>query len=89
MTEKRSTTSQAIENLTQLRDQLALQAHLLRAEAKTRWSELETQWADLQEHLGRAGVAAKDAKPQISAAVDDLIKSLKDGYDQIRKALTG
>lgn len=89
MTDKRSASSQAIDNLTQLRDQLALQAHLLRAEAKTRWSELETQWADLQEHLNRAGVAAKDARPQVAAAADDLVKSLKDGYEQIRKALTG
>lgn len=70
-----------------VRDELKLQSHLLQAEYRTRWQELETRWDDLQEHLNRARTAAADARPQIEAAAELLSETLKSGYGDIRRAL--
>lgn len=78
---------QTLRHLSELRDQLALQSHLLRADLKDRWSDLETKWADLQEHVQRAGVAARDSRHEVAAAAQSLADALKDGYAQIRSAL--
>lgn len=81
--------TQTLHHLSELRDQLALQSHLLRADLKERWNDLEAKWADLQEHVQRAGVAAKDSRHEVSAAAQSLADALKDGYAQIRSALKG
>jgi acyl-CoA dehydrogenase len=41
-------------------DELALQAHLFKADAKDRWSELETRWDQLKHRLGAAKRAAAE-----------------------------
>ena len=70
-----------------MHDELKLQAHLLKADAKTRWSELEQKWADLQEHLGRAKVAGKSAGAEAESAIVLLVDSLRAGYTSIRDAM--
>ena len=69
------------------RDELKLHAHLLKADIKQQWDELETKWSDLEEHLGRAEVAVSDSKQEIDAAVGLLLDSLKNGYRDLRNAL--
>jgi chromosome segregation ATPase len=79
--------SQNIRNLTELRDQLKVQAHLLQADLKDRWTELEAKWDELQEHLGRAAVAAKDSQHDVAKATDSLADALKKGYENVKAAL--
>ena len=79
--------SQNIRNLSEVRDQLKLQAHLLQAELKDLWIELEEKWDKLQEHLQRAAVAAKDSRHDVSDATDSLAEALKKGYEQVKNAL--
>jgi hypothetical protein len=70
-----------------MHDELMLQAHLLKADAKTRWSELERKWIDLQEHVGRATTAGKDAGIEAESAIKMLLDSLREGYTTVRNAL--
>lgn len=72
-----------------MHDELKLQAHLLRADAKTSWGALEGKWADLQEHLGRAKVAGKDAGAEAEVAIKSLLDTLRAGYTSTRNALRG
>src|SRR5690349_20698683 len=67
-----------------LRDELALQRHLLGADLKSRWDVLEGQWANLKEHVGRAEVATDRAAVEAKTAIDLLVTSLKDGYANIK-----
>ncbi|MBX6420448.1 MAG: hypothetical protein IRZ06_05510 [Nevskia sp.] len=70
-----------------LRDELALQAHLLRADLKSEWDRLEQKRAELKERLGRAAVAARDSKAEIDAASQRLIDALVAGYTSLKNAL--
>ena len=76
-----------IKALELLRDELKLHAHLLKAEAKTRWNELESKWDVLKEHLGRAQVAAGASKQELDSAITLLVDALKVGYKDIKNAL--
>lgn len=71
------------------RDELALQAHLLKAEMKSRWGELEVSWGVLKEHIGRAQVASGDAKLEVETSMGLLRDSLRNGYASVRDALKG
>lgn len=71
-----------------LRDELALQAHLFKADMKDRWRDLEAQMDVLKEHVERAKVAAGDSGKQAEAALQKLISSLRTGYNDIKKALS-
>lgn len=73
--------------LEQMRGELALQAHLFKADVKVRWESLESKWEDLKEHLGRAQVAAGDAGRSIDASSKALADSIMAGYVEIRNAV--
>jgi hypothetical protein len=70
-----------------LHDEVKLQAHLLRADAKQRWDELEVKWSELQERVDRASVASHDARVEMDSAVKILADALRAGYESIRSAL--
>jgi hypothetical protein len=81
---------QALHNEYQLlelmHDELALQAHLFKADLKTSWEALEVKWSDFKEHLGRAQVAAGDANRSIEISMKLLADTLTAGYADIRNA---
>lgn len=72
-----------------LRDEIQLQAHLLKAEAKDHWVRLEDQWHKLQVHVDRAEVAAAGARNDVDSSRAQLVDSLKKGYTQVKQALKG
>ena len=76
-----------VQALQLMRDELQLHLHLLRADARDRWTQLEQQWERLREHVGRAQTAADDARPEIEAAAGLLVDSLRRGYADIEKAM--
>jgi hypothetical protein len=88
-----SRVNQAIHNDLQLlalaRDEIKLQAHLLKADAKVRWDELERKWGELKSHVERAEVAAGGAEREVETAARLLADSLRAGYKQVRDALKG
>ena len=69
-----------------MHDELGLQAHLFKADMKSRWQELEVKWSDFKEHLGRARVAAGDAKLNVDMSAKLLADSLTASYTDIRNA---
>lgn len=70
-----------------LRDETALQAHLLTADMKSRWEKLERKWSELEAHIERAQIAAGDAKKEVEMVIGQLSDKLRSGYSSIRNAL--
>ena len=76
-----------IKALELLRDELKVHAHLLKAEAKDRWADLEVKWSQLNEKAGRAQVAASNTQKEVEASAQMLVDSLKKGYKSIKDAM--
>ena len=68
------------------RDEIALQAHLLKGDLKLRWDALEQEWARLNEHVVRAEVASGAALEEVESASRLLIETLKTGLASIKRA---
>lgn len=68
-------------------DELSLQAHLFKADAKARWTVLERKWADLRSHIDKAAVVGEATESEAAAAIKLLSETLRSGYQNIRKAL--
>ena len=75
------------EELKQARDELKLQAHLFRADAKDHWEELEEKWNEARREMKPALDAAKEASGNISEANSLLLSEIKEGYKKIRENL--
>ncbi|HZP14142.1 MAG TPA: hypothetical protein VFB36_17125 [Nevskiaceae bacterium] len=73
--------------LSLLRDEVKLHTHLLKADVRKRFDELERRWAELQAQIARAEVAGANAGEDARAGVKKLIETLRAGYEQISKAL--
>ena len=69
------------------RDELRVQAHLAKAEARDEWEELEEKWEQLKGKLRNVGEQADEASDDVKAAASLLIDELKKGYERIRERL--
>jgi CBS domain-containing membrane protein len=76
-----------LEGLRRVRDELRVQIHLAKAEAKERWEELEHKFRDAE---AKARLVARESeKPiqDVGAALRNLLREIRDGYRQIRETL--
>lgn len=69
------------------RDELRVRLHLLKAEAKDEWEEVEERWEHLESRLKKAGEAASDSGEDIAAAGKQLAEEIGSAYKRIRDSL--
>ncbi len=69
------------------RDELRVQLHLLTAEARDEWEEVEKRWVHVESRMKRVGDAAADAGEDVAAAGKQLAEEIGDAYQRIRKSL--
>ena len=74
------------QELARLRDQLKLQLHLAKADARSQWEELEAKWVLLQSRLTALKVAKDQSSQEVRAAMKLLISELSEGYQRLREA---
>jgi CBS-domain-containing membrane protein len=76
-----------LDALRRVRDELRVQIHLAKAEAKERWDALEHKFHEAEEKARL--VARESEKPlhDVGAALRNLLHEIREGYRQIRKAL--
>jgi len=87
MSDEKQSTDVLLSELKRPRDELALQVHLGKAEAKEEWAKLEKEYEELRTKCKpAAGVAGETAKNVVSA-LDLAAQELKRGYDRVRKLL--
>lgn len=85
MTSTKHDLEKLMATLAQQRDELNLQMHLAKAEAKDEWDELEGKWQQAQGKLAQVQAAAGESLDDVRAAASLLAEEIKNGYDRIRK----
>lgn len=74
-----------MDTLAQQRDELKLQVHLAKAEAKDEWNALEGKWDQAQAKLDQLRGATEQTLDEVGAATTLLLDELKRGYERIRR----
>ena len=78
---------QIMKDLKEARDELRVQAHLFKADAKDQWVEVEKKWDALGKSMNQVGRKISEADENISAAAELLGEEIKAGYKNIKKSL--
>lgn len=79
--------SRVRENLRRQRDELNLQIHLGKAEARDGWQKLEMRWRQLKPKVRAAGSEALMVGRNVLAGVRLTVEELRKGYARIRNRL--
>ena len=76
-----------MEILKQRRDELSVQMHLGKAEAKDLWKETEDKWRHLRNQFDKIDEDTGDASKDVGAAAILIAEEIKQGYERLRKLL--
>lgn len=76
-----------IEGLRQLRDELRVQLHLGKAEARERFEKLEQSWQHLEAKLKLIREESAGDLSQIREAAGLLVGEIREGYRHLRSLL--
>lgn len=76
-----------LQNLSKLRDELRLQSHLFKAEARDLWHEAESRWHHLEEEAQTLAQAVDRSSAELSTAASLLVGALRETYQNLRNAL--
>ena len=76
-----------VESLRRARDELRVQMHLARAEARDLFEDLEQRWHELERGLEQVASEARRPMDEAREAVGSLVDELKEGYRKIRDSL--
>ena len=87
MSQEKGRLEELITKLKQERDELRVQIHLAKAEAKDEWEELERKWEVVENKLAALKRETKDASKDIGAALGVLSEEIANAYKRIRKKL--
>ncbi|WP_428309994.1 hypothetical protein [Hydrocarboniphaga sp.] len=76
-----------VDAVAQIRDELKLQAHLFKAEAKDHWDRAEVSWAHVMSDINAARESVDRSGVEISTAAQLLFETVRDSLQDIRKSL--
>lgn len=74
-----------VEKLKQRRDELNVQMHLGKAEAKDLWQQTEDKWQHLRSQLDKVNNETDDVAKDIGAAAMLVAEEIMHGYDRLKK----
>jgi len=76
-----------VNKLREERDELRVRAHLLRAELRDEWEEVEHKWRELEPRLERLREASRNSAEELGAAAEQLGEEIARAYRRIRQAM--
>ena len=76
-----------IAKLRQQRDELRLQAHLFKAEARDEWEKAEKHWQHVKERTRQAGDKSGQVGEEIADTLKNVGREIHEGYKKIRETL--
>lgn len=88
MEKRKLLTRKEIEAVAQIRDELRLQAHLFKAEAKDRWEKAERSWIHVMNDVNAARDSLDRSSLEISLAAQLLFETVRDSYQDIKKSIS-
>jgi hypothetical protein len=74
-----------VEGLRQMRDEMKLQAHLGKADAKDAWEDVEKRWQHLEGRLRVLRNASKEEFADVADAAKLLMEEIRRGYQHVKK----
>ena len=87
MTQTREELDRLVRELETQRDALRVKLHLLKADAREQWEELERQLEHLKGKAKVIGREASGAAAGVKEKLEDVAQELKRGYERIRRLL--
>jgi hypothetical protein len=87
MSEKRDMLGELIESLKQQRDELALQMHLGKAEAKEEWERVQVKLDQLADDFEPVKDAVGESAEGLLTSLGLVADEIKESFHRIRKAL--
>ncbi|MCP5178969.1 MAG: hypothetical protein H6993_18620 [Pseudomonadales bacterium] len=69
------------------RDELRLQLHLLKAEAREEWDAVEKKWAHFESRMERAGKSVRLSAGEIGAASETVAEEIGNAYRRLKQSL--
>ena len=87
MSEKDHEIHALMDDVQRQRDELRLQLHLAKAEARQEWERLEVKLNQARAKMGVVGREAEKAAHEVGAALKLALDELRKGYEQVRKLL--
>ena len=79
--------SRVLQNLRRRRDELNLQIHLGKAEARDGWQKLELRWQQLKPKMRAAGSEASKVGRNVLAGLRLIVDELRKGCARLRNRL--
>lgn len=76
-----------VQTLREERDELRVRAHLLRAELRDEWDDVEQKWEHLEPKLERFRDSARESADDLGAAVSQLGEEIAHAYRRMRDSL--
>jgi chromosome segregation ATPase len=80
-------TEKLIEALRTERDELRVRLHLMKAEVRDEYEELERNWSHLESRLTGLKEASKASAEEVGAATKQLAEEIGVAYGRIKKSL--
>ena len=87
MSNSREIVSDLIVKLKQQRDELALQIHLGKQEAKDEWEKVRTKFDQLADDYEPVKDAVEESASKVFDSLKDVAFEIKDSFDRIRKSI--
>ena len=87
MSEKRDMLGEMIDSLKQQRDELALQMHLGKAEAKEEWERVQEKLDKLSDDFEPLKDAVGESAEGLLTSLGLVADEIKDSFHRIRKAI--
>jgi chromosome segregation ATPase len=84
MSDVKEQMTKALEHIKQQRDELQVQLHLAKADAKDEWARLESQWEEIKPKLEATREEVVRTAESVGAALGMAIDELKKGYERLR-----
>lgn len=87
MSEHKERFEEMVSSLKQMRDELKVQIHLGKAEAKDEWEKLEEKWEELKVRGEPYAEAMEESAKGVGSALELVGAELKAGYERLKKLL--
>lgn len=79
--------AEEVEDLRRVRDELRVQIHLGRREARERWEELEERWEHLEGRLRELRRETRESLEDVAGAARHLVDEIRRGYRRLRERI--
>jgi hypothetical protein len=87
MSDQKERVHEVLEKLRQERDELRVQMHLARADAKQEWERIEEKWREVDRNLAPVKQTALHSAKDVITALESLGHEIAEAYRRLREGV--